>query len=178
MIPSRGGIRRFFAPGTAAAGRRAGPEVCWPDIDELAATLGRLRRDAGVVAGEVVAGAPADVVETEASTRPRNARCGPRRLQGVGVLDPTCGSGPPVPTPPGESSTTPRCATSALGRQADITGSLVHGIDVHVVAVEIRAHRNLVLCGRWAPALWVHDKKVGDFAVGGIGRALIDRLLG
>ena len=24
----------------------------------------------------------------------------------------------------------------------------------------------------------VHDKKVGDFAVGGIGRALIDRLLG
>ena len=25
---------------------------------------------------------------------------------------------------------------------------------------------------------WVHDKKVGDFAVGGIGRALIDRLLG
>ena len=59
--------------------RRAGPEVCRPDVDELAAILGLPSRVASGVAEEFAAAAAADVVETEVSTQPGTRRCRPRR---------------------------------------------------------------------------------------------------
>ena len=69
---------------------------------------------------------------------------------------------------------------------SDVRGLNFEGTRVSVAAFwaaredwELDAGRRFVprLCGWEGPAR-VHDKKVGDFAVGGIGRALIDRLLG
>ena len=74
---SRPALRGFFAPGTpasaaAAPGGSGGPPA---DVDELAATLGRPSRAAGV---EVVAAAtPAAGVEPEALSRPGTAAAGP-----------------------------------------------------------------------------------------------------
>ena len=76
---SRPAIRGVFAPGTpasaaAATGGSGGPPA---DVDELAATLGRPSRAAGVVAVEVAAATPAAVVEPEALSRPGTAAAGP-----------------------------------------------------------------------------------------------------
>ena len=112
-------VRRFFAPGTAtssAAGRRAGPEVCRSDIDEIAATLGCPSLAAAGVTVEVAAAAPADVVETEASTRPGTA-AGPdvepdaqpakrgRRRVGRQVHIRVARANPFTPPPPGPVAT-------------------------------------------------------------------------
>ena len=76
---SRPVLRGSFAPGTpasaaAAPGGSGGPPA---DVDELAATLGRPSRDAGVVVVEVAAATPAAGVETEALSRPGTAAPGP-----------------------------------------------------------------------------------------------------
>ena len=73
---SRAGVRRFFAPGTAASaaaepGGSGGPPA---DVAELAATLGRSDGAAGV---EVAAAAPTAGVDTEASSRPGTVAAGP-----------------------------------------------------------------------------------------------------
>ena len=59
------------------------------------------------------------------------------RLDGVGVLDPTCGSGTFLYHAARRILDAPEMRELSPGRQADITASLVHGIDVHPVAVEI-----------------------------------------
>ena len=68
-MASRPPLRGFFAPGTpasapAAPGGSGGPPA---DVDELAATLGRPSRAAGVEVVEVAAATPAAGVETEAA---------------------------------------------------------------------------------------------------------------
>ena len=65
-----------------------------------------------------------------------SARTG-TRLEGVGVLDPTCGSGTFLYHAAQRILDAPEMRELSPGRQADITASLVHGIDVHPVAVEI-----------------------------------------
>ena len=74
-MASRPPLRGFFALGTPASaaatpGGSGGPPA---DIDELAATLGRPRRDAGGGAVGVASTAPAAGLETEASSRPGTA---------------------------------------------------------------------------------------------------------
>ena len=59
------------------------------------------------------------------------------RLEGIGVLDPTCGSGTFLYHAARRILNAPEMGQLSPGRQADITASLVHGIDVHPVAVEI-----------------------------------------
>ncbi len=59
------------------------------------------------------------------------------RLEGVGVLDPTCGSGTFLYHAALRILGAPEMDQLSPGQQADITASLVHGIDVHPVAVEI-----------------------------------------
>ena len=59
------------------------------------------------------------------------------RLEGVGVLDPTCGSGTFLYHAARRILDAPEMDQLSPGRQADVTASLVHGIDVHPVAVEI-----------------------------------------
>ena len=59
------------------------------------------------------------------------------RPQGVGVLDPTCGSGTFLYHAARRILDAPEMRGLSAGRRADITASLVHGIDVHPVAVEI-----------------------------------------
>ena len=59
------------------------------------------------------------------------------RLDGVGVLDPTCGSGTFLYHAARRILDAPEMGQLSPGHQADITASLVHGIDVHPVAVEI-----------------------------------------
>ena len=76
---SRPALRGFFAPGTpasaaAAPGGSGGPPA---DVDELAATLGRPSRAAGVEVVEVAAATPAGGDETEALSRPGTAAPGP-----------------------------------------------------------------------------------------------------
>ena len=61
------------------------------------------------------------------------------RLEGVGVLDPTCGSGTFLYHAARRILEAPEMGQLSPGQQADITASLVHGIDVHPVAVEIAA---------------------------------------
>ena len=78
-MASRPALRGFFAPGTpasaaAAPGGSGGPPA---DVDELAATLGRPSRAAGVEVVEVAAATPAAGVETEALSRPGTAAPGP-----------------------------------------------------------------------------------------------------
>ena len=77
---SRRALRGFFAPGTVGrqtsgpARRRRGRGG---RVDELAATLGRPGRAAAGVTVELAAAAPADVVETKASSRSGTAAAGP-----------------------------------------------------------------------------------------------------
>ena len=72
---SRPALRRFFAPGIPAAAEAAPGGSGGPpgDVDELATTLGRPSRGAGVVAVELAAVAPAGGAEMEASSRPGTA---------------------------------------------------------------------------------------------------------
>ena len=72
---SRPALRRFFAPGSAAATEAApiGSGGLPADIDEPAAALGRPGRAAGVDTVGLAADAVAGVVETEASRWPRTA---------------------------------------------------------------------------------------------------------
>ena len=71
------------------------------------------------------------IEHADASTRTGN------RLAGVGVLDPTCGSGTFLYHAARRILDAPEIRKLTAVRQADITASLVHGIDVHPVAVEI-----------------------------------------
>lgn len=59
------------------------------------------------------------------------------RLEGRGVLDPTCGSGTFLYHAARRILSAPAMNDLTVTQQADITASLVHGIDVHPVAVEI-----------------------------------------
>ena len=59
------------------------------------------------------------------------------RLEGIGVLDPTCGSGTFLYHAARRILDAPEMGQLSPGQQADVTASLVHGIDVHPVAVEI-----------------------------------------
>ena len=75
-MASRPALRGFFAPGTpasaaAAPGGSGGPPA---DVDELAATLGRPSRDAGVVVFEDAAATPAAGVEPDAQPARRGRR--------------------------------------------------------------------------------------------------------
>ena len=72
---SRPALRRLFASGTPASAEAAPDESGGlpAAVDELAAPLGHPSRNAGVVAVEVAAAAPADGVETEVSSRPGTA---------------------------------------------------------------------------------------------------------
>ncbi len=74
----------------------------------------------------------ADAVERAESA----ARTG-TRLEGLGVLDPTCGSGTFLYHAARRILDAPEIEGLSPVQQADITASLVHGIDVHPVAVEI-----------------------------------------
>ena len=65
------------------------------------------------------------------------------RLEGRGVLDPTCGSGTFLYHAARRILNAPAMNDLTPTQQADITASLVHGIDVHPVAVEI-AKTNLM----------------------------------
>ena len=58
-------------------------------------------------------------------------------LKGVGVLDPTCGSGTFLYHAARRILDAPEMRQLSAGQRADITASLVHGIDIHPVAVEI-----------------------------------------
>ena len=58
-------------------------------------------------------------------------------LDGIGVLDPTCGSGTFLYHAARRILDAPEMKNLSPGQQADITASLVHGIDIHPVAVEI-----------------------------------------
>lgn len=71
------------------------------------------------------------IAKAEAATLTRT------RPQGVGVLDPTCGSGTFLYHAARRILEAPEMRDLGAGRRADITASLVHGIDVHPVAVEI-----------------------------------------
>lgn len=71
------------------------------------------------------------IAKAEAATLTRT------RPQGVGVLDPTCGSGTFLYHAARRILAAPEMRDLSPGRRADITASLVHGIDVHPVAVEI-----------------------------------------
>ena len=75
---SRPALREFFAPGTpaSAAASPGGSGGLPADVAELAKTLGRPGRAAGVEAVEVAAAAPPAGVETEASSRPGTAAGG------------------------------------------------------------------------------------------------------
>ena len=59
------------------------------------------------------------------------------RLEGLGVLDPTCGSGTFLYHAARRILGAPEIKDLTPVQQADVTASLVHGIDVHPVAVEI-----------------------------------------
>ena len=71
------------------------------------------------------------IEHADASTRTGN------RLAGGGVLDPTCDSGTFLYHAARRILDAPEIRKLTAVRQADITASLVHGIDVHPVAVEI-----------------------------------------
>ena len=74
------------------------------------------------------------------------------RLEGVGVLDPTCGSGTFLYHAAQHILKAPEMRELTPVRQADITASLVHGIDVHPVAVEI-AKTNMMRVLPTAPTM-------------------------
>ena len=74
------------------------------------------------------------------------------RLQGLGVLDPTCGSGTFLYHAARRILDAPGMKDLSAVRQADIAASLVHGIDVHPVAVEI-AKTNMMRVLPTAPTM-------------------------
>ena len=74
---------------------------------------------------------------SKAIAKARTAARNGTRPRGVGVLDPTCGSGTFLYHAAQRILEAPEMRDLGEGRQADITASLVHGIDVHPVAVEI-----------------------------------------
>ena len=74
------------------------------------------------------------------------------RPEGVGVLDPTCGSGTFLYHAARRILDAPAMNELTPGLQADITASLVHGIDVHPVAVEI-AKANMMRVLPTAPTM-------------------------
>ena len=69
--------------------------------------------------------------------RAESARRRGQRPEGMGVLDPTCGSGTFLYHAARRILAAPAMRVLTATQQADITASLVHGIDVHPVAVEI-----------------------------------------
>ena len=58
-------------------------------------------------------------------------------LEGIGVLDPTCGSGTFLYHAARRILEAPQMRQRGASERADITARLVHGIDVHPVAVEV-----------------------------------------
>ena len=74
------------------------------------------------------------------------------RLEGLGVLDPTCGSGTFLYHAARRILDAPEMEELSPVQQADITASLVHGIDVHPVAVEI-AKTNMMRVLPTAPSM-------------------------
>ena len=74
------------------------------------------------------------------------------RLEGLGVLDPTCGSGTFLYHAARRILDAPEMEELNPVQQADITASLVHGIDVHPVAVEI-AKTNMMRVLPTAPSM-------------------------
>ena len=66
-----------------------------------------------------------------------------RRVEGRGVLDPTCGSGTFLYHAARQILKAPAMQELTPTQQSDVTTSLVHGIDVHPVAIEI-AKTNLM----------------------------------
>ena len=69
--------------------------------------------------------------------RAESARRRGKRLEGRGVLDPTCGSGTFLYHAARRILAAPAMSGLTATQQSDITASLVHGIDIHPVAVEI-----------------------------------------
>ena len=69
--------------------------------------------------------------------RAESARRRGQRPEGMGVLDPTCGSGTFLYHAARRILAAPAMRVLTATQQADITAGLVHGIDVHPVAVEI-----------------------------------------
>ena len=65
------------------------------------------------------------------------AEQGQRDLNGIGVLDPTCGSGTFLYYAARRILRTPQLADLSSSRKASIVARLVNGIDVHPVAAEI-----------------------------------------
>ena len=78
-----------------------------------------------------------DAWRAKAVERAESAGRTQTRLEGVGVLDPTCGSGTFLYHAAQRILEAPELRELSPVQQADITASLVHGIDVHPVAVEI-----------------------------------------
>ena len=78
-----------------------------------------------------------DTWRSNAIAKAETATLNRTRPQGVGVLDPTCGSGTFLYHAARRILEAPEMRDLGAGRRADITASLVHGIDVHPVAVEI-----------------------------------------
>ena len=74
------------------------------------------------------------------------------RLEGLGVLDPTCGSGTFLYHAARRILDAPEIKELSPVQRADVTASLVHGIDVHPVAVEI-AKTNLMRVLPTAPTM-------------------------
>ncbi len=74
------------------------------------------------------------------------------RLEGLGVLDPTCGSGTFLYHAARRILDAPEMRELNPVQQADITASLIHGIDVHPVAVEI-AKTNMMRVLPTAPTM-------------------------
>ena len=74
------------------------------------------------------------------------------RLEGIGMLDPTCGSGTFLYHAARRILDAPEMKDLSPGQQANITASLLHGIDVHPVAVEI-AKTNMMRVLPTAPTM-------------------------
>ena len=109
-----------------------------------------------------------DAWRTNAVERAETAGLTGARLEGIGVLDPTCGSGTFLYHAARRILDTPEMKDLSPGQQANITASLVHGIDVHPVAIEI-AKTNMMRVLPTAPTM-------GDAALQiRMGDSLMDR---
>ena len=93
-----------------------------------------------------------DAWRTNAVERAESAGRTSNRLEGLGVLDPTCGSGTFLYHAARRILDAPEIKELSPVQRADITASLVHGIDVHPVAVEI-AKTNLMRVLPTAPTM-------------------------
>ena len=93
-----------------------------------------------------------DAWRTNAVERAETAGLTGARLEGIGVLDPTCGSGTFLYHAARRILDTPEMKDLSPGQQANITASLVHGIDVHPVAIEI-AKTNMMRVLPTAPTM-------------------------